>query len=132
MKFPRRSLVTGIVLVLAVVGTGLLAWALAGMTSSNKKAPAKADLPAVVAKTAKEDEFNTIQLTPRAEERLGIRTAAVERRAVPRVRLLGGEVVVPAGHTVVVAAPLSGALKPPAGGVPPAGRVVKRGQPVFL
>jgi multidrug efflux pump subunit AcrA (membrane-fusion protein) len=44
---------------------------------------------------AQETTFNTIQLTPKAEERLGIKTVAIERRAVNQTRLYGGELILP-------------------------------------
>lgn len=132
MKLHRSSMLTGIAIGLAVIGTGLLAWKLMGSPSARSKGASKPDPPAVVSRTVQEDQFNTIKLTPKAEERLGIRTAVVERRAMPRTRLLGGEVMVPAGHTVLVSAPLCGLLKGPAGGVPTPGRIVKKGQPILL
>ena len=47
------------------------------------------------------------------------------------MRVYGGEVTVPVGRTILVAAPLGGTLKSPAGGVPIAGSGVKLGTPVF-
>jgi hypothetical protein len=54
-----------------------------------------ASSPAAIEKPAKEADLATLTLTPEAETRLGIMTAAVERRAVERRRTFGGEVVVP-------------------------------------
>jgi multidrug efflux pump subunit AcrA (membrane-fusion protein) len=42
-----------------------------------------------------EADLNTITLAPEAEQRLGIETAIVERRAVAQTRMLGGEVISP-------------------------------------
>ncbi|MDY3558161.1 efflux RND transporter periplasmic adaptor subunit [Gemmata sp. JC673] len=112
----------------AAVGAG--AWWLV----TNKPAATKADKPpgpATVAKVVKEDDLNTVALTEEAEKRLGLALAPVETKAVRRVRVYGGEVTVPVGQTILVAAPLGGTLKAPAGGVPKAGSVVKAGQPVF-
>jgi len=112
----------------AAVGAG--AWWLV----TNKPAAAKADKPpgpANVAKVVKEDDLNTVVLTEEAEKRVGLTLAAVESKAVRRVRVYGGEVTVPVGRTILVAAPLGGTLKAPKGGVPKAGSSVKAGTPVF-
>lgn len=112
----------------ALVGAG--AWWLV----TNKPGAAKADKPpgpAAVARVAKEDDLNTVVLTEEAERRVGLALAAVELKAVRRVRVYGGEVTVPVGRAIPVAAPLGGTLKAPAGGVPKAGSAVTAGQPVF-
>jgi RND family efflux transporter MFP subunit len=92
----------------------------------------KPSSPAVVSKVLKEEEINTLTLTPEAEERLGIRTVLAEHKPVRRIRTYGGEVTIPAGHTIPVAAPLGGTLKAPPGGVPPPGRPVRKGQPIVV
>lgn len=51
--------------------------------------------PAQVEHIAQETAFNTIRLTPKAEQRLGIKTVAIERRTVSQTRLYGGELIVP-------------------------------------
>jgi hypothetical protein len=51
--------------------------------------------PAAREKPAEEAGLATLTLTPEAETRLGIMTAAVERRTVERRRTFGGEVIVP-------------------------------------
>jgi cobalt-zinc-cadmium efflux system membrane fusion protein len=112
----------------AAVGGG--AWWLV----TNKPVAARAEKPpgpANVAKVVKEDDLNTVVLTEEAEKRIGLTLAAVESKAVRRVRVYGGEVTVPVGRTILVAAPLGGTLKAPTGGVPKAGSAVKTGQPVF-
>jgi membrane fusion protein, heavy metal efflux system len=101
---------------------------------TNKPVTPKAEKPpgpATVAKVVKEDDLNTVVLTEEAEKRIGLTVAAVESKAVRRVRVYGGEVTVPAGRTILVAAPLGGTLKAPAGGVPKVGSAVKIGQPVL-
>ena len=101
---------------------------------TTKPAATKADKPpgpAAVAKVVKEDDLNTVALTEEAEKRIGLTLAPVEAKAVRRVRVYGGEVTVPAGRTILVAAPLGGTLKAPPGGVPQAGSAVKAGTPVF-
>jgi len=76
--------------------------------ASSSAAKATAAPPAKVANIAKEDQLNTIELTPKAAERLGITTFAVEMRSVRRTRTYGGEVILPTGASIVVSAPLSG------------------------
>lgn len=89
--------------------------------------------PAKVAHPAKEGDLNTIELTPEAEERLGINTVAVERKAVHRRRTYGGEVVLPTGASITVSAPTGGTLQAVSeGSVPDFGTHVERNQPVFL
>jgi RND family efflux transporter MFP subunit len=75
-----------------------------------------------------ESQLTTVTLTPEAVRRLGIATAPVESAAVAPTRTVGGEVVVPPGQSIVVAAPVAGTVLPPAdGAVPRAGsRVVAR------
>lgn len=112
----------------AAVGAG--AW----WFVANKSAATKAEKPAgpaTVAKVVKEDDLNTVVLTAEAEKRVGLTLAAVESKAVRRVRVYGGEVTVPVGRTILVSAPLGGALKAPTSGVPKAGSLVKIGTPVF-
>lgn len=89
--------------------------------------------PAKVANAAKESELSTIVLTSEGEQRLGIRTAAVERRAIRRRRTYGGEVVLPTGASIIVQAPVGGMLKAASeGSVPDVGMHVERHQIVFL
>lgn len=129
MKFLQRLAQVVLTLALAAaVGAG--AWWLV----TNKPVATKAEKPpgpANVAKVVKEDDLNTVVLTEEAEKRIGLTLAAVESKAVRRVRVYGGEVTVPVGRTILVAAPLGGTLKAPTGGVPRAGSAVKTGTPVF-
>ena len=86
--------------------------------------------PATVAAPVKEADLTTVTLSPEAEARLGIKTATIERRAVPRTRTVGGEVVPQPGAAVVVTAPFAGTLE--ATGEPPTpGSGVERGRAVF-
>jgi Tfp pilus assembly protein PilX len=52
--------------------------------------------PAKLTGAVKEADLATITLTPKAEERLAIETATVERRKVARTRTFGGEAIIPA------------------------------------
>ena len=96
-------------------------------------APAKAAPPAKVDHIAKEGDLNTIELTPEAEVRLGIKLAAVERKAVQRRRTYGGELVLPTGASIIVSAPVGGRLEAISeGNVLEVGAHVGRNDPVFL
>lgn len=72
-----------------------------------------------------------VALSPDAEERLGLTTARVERKSVRPTRVYGGEVIVPVGRTILVAAPLAGILRAPETGAPIAGRKVTKGEHLF-
>lgn len=87
--------------------------------------------PAKVPTKLKESDLATITMLPEAELRLGIETANVDESPMPRLRLYGGEVVVPDGRSASVSAPLTGRLvaRGEARAVP--GASVSRGQPVF-
>src|SRR4051812_18918667 len=105
-----HRLLTAIVIfvVLSVAGVG--AWWLI----THPPSAAKSDKPpaaATVAKVVKEDDLNTITLTEDAEKRIGLKLGMVEKKTVPRLRVYGGEVTVPIGRSVPVAAPLAGVLK---------------------
>ena len=112
----------------AAVGAG--AWRLAATGPAAIKADKPAG-PAKVPTVVKEVDLNTVTLTEEAASRIGLTLGAIEQKSVGRVRVYGGEVTVPAGRTILVAAPLGGSLQAPKGGVPAAGSVVKLGQPVF-
>lgn len=93
---------------------------------------AKAPPPAVVAKIAQEDQLNTITLRPEAEQRLGITTAPVAIRPMERLRSYGGEIALPTGASIIVAAPIGGTLQAPNKPIPPVGAKVAAKQPIFL
>lgn len=93
--------------------------------SSTKTTPAKIEHP-------DEGDIYRIVLTPKAEQRLQISTAPVEKRAVPRSRTVGGEVSIRDGASVLVTAPLTGTLlKSPDQTSSQAGRSVASGQAIF-
>lgn len=94
---------------------------------------AKSEPPAKVAQTANETRLNTVELTPQAEQRLGLETAAVESRRVARRRTYGGEIALPTGASLVVLAPINGTLKPAkTDKLLAVGEKVVKGEPVFL
>jgi len=105
--------------------------AAAGCQKTNNSAYKKQE-PAKVAQPGDEQTLNTITLTERAKERLGIRIVEMESTDRQRKRTLGGEVVVPSGQTIVVSAPIAGTLSAPDGGeLPSLGSSVTEGQEVL-
>jgi len=103
-----------------------------GCEHSSAGAAKKSEAPANVPNIPKEEQLNMFTLTPAAERRLGIETAALEKRPTVRMRMYGGEVVLPTGASLVVTAPLAGFLEsPPKGGIPKVGETVRKGQPIF-
>lgn len=102
----------------------------AAAAGCNRQPPAASHAtPAKVQAPVKEAELTTITLTPEAEKRLGIETAAVAVQNVPRTRSVGGEVIVIPGASVKVSAPVAGTLQGEA--VPAPGTVLRRGQRIF-
>jgi len=95
-------------------------------------APPKPAAPASVPKLLKEEQIASVTLTPEAEVRLGIAVAPVESRSTLRSRVYGGEVMVPLGRTIPVAAPLGGTLRAPEKGLPTPGSPVKKGDAVLF
>ena len=88
--------------------------------------------PATIQNPTQESELTTLTLQPEAVRRIGIATAAVEERSVHRTRTLGGELLVPAGAAITVAAPRAGTIIAPAGAEPPrTGERVTHGQPLY-
>jgi RND family efflux transporter MFP subunit len=75
-----------------------------------------------------EAQLTTLTLTPDAVRRLGIVTVAVDSIGVLPTRTVGGEIVVPPGLSLTVAAPVAGrVLAPESGALPLAGARVARG-----
>lgn len=124
--------IAGVILSLALAAlVGAAAW---WLVTNNSEAPKveKPPGPAAVDKVVKETDLNTVTLTEKAEERIGLTVAAVEKKDVRRARVYGGEVTVPVGRAIPVAAPLGGELEAPSGGMPEAGRTVRKGDVVVL
>ncbi len=95
-------------------------------TTDAKPAPA-----ANVSNTVKEADLDTIELTPQAEQRLGVTVSPVRQETIPRQRIYGGEVMIPVGRTILVAAPLGGLITEPMGGLPKVGAAVTKGHAVL-
>lgn len=81
----------------------LLILAACGAKAPSARAPA-----AEVSHPVTEGDLPTVRLSPEAISRLQLQTSHVRSAPVPRTRLVGGEVVVPPGRTVVVTAPVAG------------------------
>ena len=114
---------------LVIVGTFLGAWWIVTAAPPEKEArhvPAAANL-----KKVSEGDLGTITLTEEAEQRLGVQASPIEKKMIRRVRIYGGEVIVPAGKTILVAAPMQGTLQAPERGIPQAGQTVTKGQHII-
>ena len=111
---------------------GLLWLALTACGGSNAEAgkPAKVAPAKVDTRRVGESELTTIQLTEKAHARLGIQTVPIDYKSAPQSYTAAGEVVVPPGQTVQVAAPVAGTLKAEEG-LPPVGARISDGQPLF-
>ncbi len=83
--------------------------------SGCKPAAPTSTKPVTPSTVTKEDQLTTVELTEAAAQRLGVQTAVVEMRPMPRFRTYGGEVMLPTGATIVVSAPVAGILQLPAG-----------------
>jgi RND family efflux transporter MFP subunit len=92
----------------------------------------KGEPPATVHQISSETELARITLTEAAERRLGISLAKVAMENVQRRRTFGGEMMVPPGRTIVVAAPTPGVIAAPQNGaIPLPGERVQTGQAVL-
>ena len=115
-----------------VVLAGVVAAGCQPPSSPASAAPAKAAPPAKSGHP-KEADLATVELTPEAETRVGIKLATVERKTVPLTSTYGGEVMIPHGRLIAVTSPFVGLIKAPEGsGIPVPGITVKEGQPVFV
>lgn len=94
-------------------------------------APVKAAPAGKAAHPIHEEDLNTVTLTADAEQSLGLKTAEVTREPSARVRTYGGEITVPVGQSVLVAAPVQGMLEAVGAGAPLAGAHVKQRQALF-
>ncbi len=114
-------------------GLFVLAGVVGCQPPSTPTASAKTDAPAKVKSPAKEADLATVELTPEAEKRLGLKLVPVERKTVPLTSTYGGEVVIPSGRLISVTSPFVGTIKAPgSSGIPAPGTSVKEGQPVFV
>ncbi len=120
---PRARLLSPIALILVIT--------VAGCTKNPGK-KGSGEKPAIVEAHPSESDIYRVVLTPKAEERLQVSTVKASMQAVPRVRLLGGQLLVPDGGRVIVTAPLTGTLSSrDSVPVPIAGQHIKASQPLF-
>jgi cobalt-zinc-cadmium efflux system membrane fusion protein len=129
MKWVQQGATAFLTLALAV-GVCAGAWWLI----TNRPASKSAEKPvaaAQVKKVVQEDALNTVVLTEKAEERIGLKLAPALTKPIRRVLVYGGEVTIPVGRSIIVSAPLSGTLKSPGSEAPKAGGRVRAGQTVY-
>src|SRR6478752_4323760 len=96
----RSGVITGVVATLLAAGAAGAGWWLLVRKPGAAEKAAPPPVPATVPKAFKEDAATAVTLTAEAEAKLALKTGAVERKAVPRRRLYGGEVVVPPGRSL--------------------------------
>lgn len=102
----------------------------AGCSSSHAGQP-KLTPPAKVENSVKEPDLTTIKLTAEAEKRLEIATATIEYKSVGSALEASGEVMIPPGQTMMVAAPLAGTLEPGQSQTLVPGQAVRKGETIF-
>jgi membrane fusion protein, heavy metal efflux system len=86
--------------------------------------------PAKVENAVKEPDLATIKLSPQAEMRLGIATAAVAIEKVAQTREFAGEITLPPDCLTSMAAPAAGILAADSAPLT-VGALVRKGQPIF-
>ncbi len=96
----------------------------------SKKTDSKNPAPAKQSNPAKEGDLNTITLTDKAIERLGIQTGEVTSASVSNSRLFSGEIVAMPGKMITVTAPVTGTLLASSNNIT-AGSKVNKGQSLF-
>src|SRR4030095_8434112 len=124
MVFLPRFRLLGLAMSLTVLAGGCKPPAPA-TGGKDKEAPAK------VANGANEGELKTIKLKAQAEQDFALAVASAELKSVPRISTYGGEVMLPPGASLVVAAPFSGTPQAPGKECAPGvGMLVAAKQPV--
>ena len=88
--------------------------------------------PATQSNPVKETDLNTITLTEKAVERLGVETVEIKEASIGNSRVFSGEIIATPGKTLTLSAPVAGTLMPAKNGqtVTPGQRVTK-GQELF-
>src|SRR5260221_6643715 len=96
-----------------ILHAGLVAWLAVSATGCEHKSSGapKKESPANVPNIPKEEKLNEFELTPAAEERLGIVTTPLEKRPTVPMRMYGGEIALPTRASPVVTAPFAGVLE---------------------
>ncbi len=93
--------------------------------------PPKAEAPAKIHNAQPESALASVTLTEKAEGRLGVKTAPVEKKTIGRGRAISGDVVVPPGKSVSVSAPVAGTVLAVGAGIPRVGTRVRKGQVIL-
>jgi biotin carboxyl carrier protein len=94
-----RGFARGMLLFATLIGSGC-----GPKTSTHSKSVA----PSKVEMVPHESDLATITLTKEAEDRLGITAFPTELRHVQQHRSFGGEVMIPSGRSIMIAAPVAG------------------------
>ena len=97
--------------------------------SASEASKTAAVAPAKTTHPVSEADLNTIELTKDAVHRLGLQTEVVAMRAMPRMRAYGADLMLPAGASIIVSAPLAGTLQFQSGeAFPHIGQLVTEGE----
>lgn len=127
----RQGILNGIFTALMAAGVAVGAWWIVMHPIAKAQVAPPPPAPATIGKIIKEEQINTITLSSEAIQRLALATAPVERKPMKRLRVYGGDIVLPPGQAIVVSSPISGVLKAAEGIALQAGRTVNKGQTVF-
>ena len=130
MTLPHMSIpiFARISLQLSIVGAMLLSSGCGPRAS----AKAKPTAPSKVEIVPHESDLATITLTKEAEVRLGISAVASILRRVQQHRTFGGEVIIPSGRSIMIAAPVAGVVSGASSSrLPAPGSKVKAGEVVL-
>ncbi|MGQ0505877.1 MAG: efflux RND transporter periplasmic adaptor subunit [Myxococcaceae bacterium] len=100
----------------------------ASCSDSHPSLPGPSGAPAAVVPPTSLDGLATVVLRPDSATALGIEVGPVEQVPASRSFIVGGEVMVPAGRDVVLAAPASGRIATAPTALPRPGEHVRAGQ----
>jgi len=110
----------------------LAAAVLAGCSDSPAPTKAAGETPAKLTGTAvKESELTSVSLSSEAENRLGIRVQPAATTQSAAVHRFAGEIVKPAGSSLIVSSPLAGVLDAESSPSPELGSSLKQNQVLF-
>jgi membrane fusion protein, heavy metal efflux system len=110
----------------------VLAFSAMLVACGSSKSTASKTAPSEVMNPVAEAQLTVVKLTSEAVARLGVVTAAVERRHIASTTRFGGEVIAAPGHQMSVTAPVAGMIRAPAqGAFPVAGARLAAGATVL-
>ncbi|MCX6607010.1 MAG: efflux RND transporter periplasmic adaptor subunit [Acidobacteria bacterium] len=106
---------------------------LAGCAAPSPKSTAEKPMPPakIEGKKGTEADLASLVLTPEAEQRLGIKTAAVVVGAAPEYKDFAADLMLPVGRSLPVVAPVSGTLLAGPGPSLAVGSMVQSGQLLY-